>query len=363
VERDTYVFVGPTLPVEAARAILPATYLPPVAQGDVLRLLSKRPAAIGIIDGYFERVPSVWHKELLLALERGVALFGAASMGALRAAELHSFGMVGVGAIFEAYRSGELEDDDEVALVHGPAEDGYRAHSTAMVDLRDLFARAAAAGVISAAIAAELVALAKAQFYAERSLRAVLALGRRAGLDAETLARLQEWSSRQGPSAKARDAQLLLATMAARADVAPQRAAFTVERTVFLEALELEVRGCGADEAAAGGDSPQDGAPSAIDDRALLAILAQRELDRFGRPIGTAERRHAVDEFRRRFALTDVEELDRRLGAVGIDLEAFVARVVDLAAIDRARRIHAFEHARAASEHAALAKLAADHVD
>lgn len=40
----------------------------------------------------------------------------------LRAAELHSFGMEGVGRILESYRDGILTDDDEVALVHGPAD-------------------------------------------------------------------------------------------------------------------------------------------------------------------------------------------------------------------------------------------------
>ena len=42
-------------------------------------------------------------------------------MGALRAAELHPYGIEGVGAhYFEAYRGGEYEDDDEVAVSHAP---------------------------------------------------------------------------------------------------------------------------------------------------------------------------------------------------------------------------------------------------
>jgi len=75
----------------------------------VLRALVDRPRVIGIVDGYFERVPAVWHKEILWAMSRGVHVLGAASMGALRAAELHPFGMVGVGAIFEGFRDGELD--------------------------------------------------------------------------------------------------------------------------------------------------------------------------------------------------------------------------------------------------------------
>src|SRR5512132_542369 len=111
-----YIFTGPTLAPAEARAVLGATYLPPAAQGDVLRAALRRPHAIGIIDGYFERVPAVWHKEILWAMAQGIHVFGSSSMGALRAAELHAFGMIGIGAIFEAYRDGELEDDDEVAV-------------------------------------------------------------------------------------------------------------------------------------------------------------------------------------------------------------------------------------------------------
>ena len=45
---------------------------------------------------------------------------GASSMGALRAAELSQFGMVGIGEVYQAFKLGRLEDDDEVAIVHGP---------------------------------------------------------------------------------------------------------------------------------------------------------------------------------------------------------------------------------------------------
>ena len=43
--------------------------------------------------------------------------------------------MRGVGKIFEAFRDGDLEDDDEVAVVHGPAEFGFREISVAMVNI------------------------------------------------------------------------------------------------------------------------------------------------------------------------------------------------------------------------------------
>lgn len=143
---NIFVFLGPTLPVAEARRILDATYLPPVSMGDVYALMKRQPKVIAIIDGLFQRVPAVWHKEILFALSRGVRVFGSSSMGALRAAELHTFGMEGAGQVFEAYRDGLYEDDDEVAVIHSPEEFGYRQLSEAMVNLRAGLRRAEPAG-------------------------------------------------------------------------------------------------------------------------------------------------------------------------------------------------------------------------
>jgi len=76
----TLVFVGPTLAAAEVAARLPgATVLPPVAVGEILALSRRRGATqIAIIDGYFERMAAVWHKEILIALERGIAVGGAA---------------------------------------------------------------------------------------------------------------------------------------------------------------------------------------------------------------------------------------------------------------------------------------------
>ncbi|HLE83613.1 MAG TPA: TfuA domain-containing protein, partial [Thermoanaerobaculia bacterium] len=137
-----FIFCGPTLTSGEGAAELDAVFLPPAAQGDVYRATLERPWGIGIVDGYFERLPAIWHKEILWALSRGVHVFGSASMGALRAAELAAFGMEGVGAVFEAFRDGELEDDDEVAVLHGPAESDYRGVTDAMVDIRATLAAA-----------------------------------------------------------------------------------------------------------------------------------------------------------------------------------------------------------------------------
>jgi hypothetical protein len=209
----TVVFVGPTLPAAEARARLPgARVLPPVAMGDVLALVrtpALRARRIAIIDGAFEHMAAVWHKEILLALERGIAVWGAASMGALRAAELAAFGMRGVGAVYRDFAAGRLVADDEVAVAHLPAEYGHRATSEALVNLRHGIARAP---MLSARTRAQLVELARARFYRERSWDALIADARAAGLPRRQLDGLAAWPK---PDRKAADARLLLRRLAA----------------------------------------------------------------------------------------------------------------------------------------------------
>lgn len=164
---NVFVFLGPSLCVEDARAILPdATYLPPIQCGDIPRILRLDPGALVIIDGVFERVPAVWHKEILLALSRGIPVVGGGSMGALRAAEMAAFGMHGVGRSFEDYAAGRILDDDEVAIVH--TNDG-EALSDAMVNIRDTTDAAVARGVLSSSSGERVLEAAKAMFYAERT--------------------------------------------------------------------------------------------------------------------------------------------------------------------------------------------------
>ena len=83
---NVFIFTGPTISPAEASAELKAVYLPPAAEGDVYRVALHRPQAIGIIDGYFQSVPTVRHKEILWAMSCGIHVFGSASIGALRAA-------------------------------------------------------------------------------------------------------------------------------------------------------------------------------------------------------------------------------------------------------------------------------------
>lgn len=211
-----YVFLGPSLPVARARQHLDAVYLPPVVQGDVHRAALRRPSLIGIVDGTFERMPSVWHKEILWAMDQGIPVLGASSMGALRAAELDAFGMQGVGRIYEAFRDGVLEDDDEVAIVHATAEDGYRPLSDAMVNLRRLCEDALAAAVIDRRTHDIVVDVAKQRFYPERHVTTALQDAAAAGADRDLLAGLRGFAGRSSFDQKGEDAVALLDELARR---------------------------------------------------------------------------------------------------------------------------------------------------
>jgi hypothetical protein len=176
---NAVIFAGPSLP-PAFRPDDPALeWRTPIKQGEVYQAALARPAIIGITDGYFEVTPTVWHKEILWAMSQGIHVYGSASIGALRAAELHPFGMVGVGRIFEAYRDGILTDDDEVAVLHGPEELGYRTVTEAMVNIRATLDKAVEEGLLDRAFAARLAEIAKDLFYKGRSWDAIVNLAAR----------------------------------------------------------------------------------------------------------------------------------------------------------------------------------------
>jgi len=213
------VFVGPTLHGEDPSTVLDASYRPPAAQGDVVRaVLDEQPRVIGIIDGFFERVPSVWHKEILWAMARGVHVFGAGSIGALRAAELAAFGMEGVGKVYQAFAAGHLEDDDEVAIIHAPGGYQYRPMSEAMVDVRATMSAAEAAGIVSTRSHRTVVHAAKSLFYRDRLYPRILRAALDLGADPTEIQALQAYLPNGRVGQKRADALEMLATIKLRLD-------------------------------------------------------------------------------------------------------------------------------------------------
>lgn len=210
-----YVFLGPSLPLDEARPLLPdAVFLPPIQHGDLLKI---RPAAgdrVLIIDGLFMRTPAVRHREILDLLARGVHVAGSSSMGALRAAELWRFGMRGIGRVFELFRDGIVTGDDEVAVVHAPAEDGYQCLSEPLVNLRINLSDAVAAGRLTRSEADVLLELGRSLPFRVRGPRALERQARKILTD-DSIDRYLAWIAEHPRDAKADDARLLL-SLAAR---------------------------------------------------------------------------------------------------------------------------------------------------
>jgi len=193
---NTRIFCGPTLRgVEIERHLPSASIAGPIALGDVIAALDDGVERIAIVDGFFDQRQPVWHKEILFALHAGVQVLGAASMGALRAVELEHFGMRGIGKIFELYRDGWLERDDEVTVVHAAASEGYRALSDALVNMRFTFRKAARAAIISDEFAEHCAGLSEQLFYAERTYQTVLSVAARDATRSTEAERLRTWLS------------------------------------------------------------------------------------------------------------------------------------------------------------------------
>jgi TfuA protein len=204
----TLVFVGPSLPVSRARAVLPeATYLPPIRRGDLIAALSERPAIIGIIDGQFLQTLAVSPLEIFAAIQGGTTVLGAASMGALRAVEMSRFGMIGVGTIFRWFRDARLVAEDELAVAYDP-ETGS-ALSDALVNMRYALSQAVADRVIHRATRRVLIERARSLYFPERTYLSAMRMAEGCVPSVE-LDRLRVWLGNRPPDLKAEDAVRLL---------------------------------------------------------------------------------------------------------------------------------------------------------
>ncbi|MEW8288246.1 MAG: TfuA domain-containing protein [Candidatus Thiodiazotropha endolucinida] len=166
------IFAGPSL-----GSLRPSSFLHlrgPARRGDLAASLSDNLGSIVLADGFWGNVPAVSHHEILELLDRGIRVYGCSSMGALRAAELHSHGMKGVGSIYERFRSGELSGDDEVAILHAPAELSYTPLTFPLVELRDTVHALQEQGLLSKDAADLIVEISTSKPLRDRTLESVM---------------------------------------------------------------------------------------------------------------------------------------------------------------------------------------------
>ena len=157
----------------------------------------------------------------MLLLQEGIPVWGASGMGALRAAELDVYGMRGVGVVYGMYTSGAVTRDDEVAVLHAPAEAGYRPISEALVSIRAAASRARRNGVLTAGDEDLITGAARNLAFGERTYPAVTQAAVRLGLPAAKAEAFLAYLAAHPCDLKREDAHALLRTIASSQPVPP----------------------------------------------------------------------------------------------------------------------------------------------
>lgn len=229
-----YIFAGPSL-TEVDRQWVDTfgTLLPPVAAEDLLRLEVKPNDRVGIIDGFFHRRPAVRHKEILYLISQQVRVHGAASMGALRAAELAACGMIGHGRIFRDYRDGVIMADDEVAVLHGMEGECWETYTEALVSVRYAIDELVKSEIVPDWLAKKALSSFRQIPFSDRTRENLIEIARQEGFDDELCATLDS-CIHEAPDYKNMDAvELLKAIQLPEKDDLPASSP-APPRTIFL---------------------------------------------------------------------------------------------------------------------------------
>jgi TfuA protein len=207
------VFAGPSL------AQLPAVtrgrieLRPPARRGDLEALIQRdRPGVVVLIDGLFGwslAVTPTECRELLLA---GWTLCGASSIGALRASELWSVGMIGIGEVYAMLRLGHIRADDELAVAYHP--DTHEELGASLVHVRYVLDRIER-HLPSPEVAPRALALARELYWLERSWPRLFARWREHGITDGVIERARAASRDPRCHPKVLDAELAVRTVLA----------------------------------------------------------------------------------------------------------------------------------------------------
>lgn len=185
------IYTGLSLPFDEAKEILDShdnievIYKRPIKRGDLGHDIKENPDIIGIIDGVFHQNSSVGHKEILDVINKGVTVVGSSSMGALRASELDTLGMTGIGYVYTQYATGKVASDDDVAVMLD--SESLQALSEPLINMDYVFTNAVKENVITESQKDELIEIAKSTFYPKRNYAQTL---NNSSLDDETKGQL-----------------------------------------------------------------------------------------------------------------------------------------------------------------------------
>ena len=213
INMKVIIYAGLSLSFDEAKEILDSDenntiiYKRPIKRGDLSQALKENPDIIAIIDGVFHQNSSVGHKEILKVMEKGIKVYGASSMGALRASELDTLGMCGIGYVYEQYATGKVTSDDDVAVMLD--SETLEALSEPLINMDYVFTNAVGENIITQEEKDDLIRIAKATFYPKRNYSQTLA---ESDLDDEKKAELIDFI-RISPDIKKEDAKELINTI------------------------------------------------------------------------------------------------------------------------------------------------------
>lgn len=204
------IYTGLSIPFDEAREILDSNenrdvvYKRPIKRGDLGHDLNENPTIIGIIDGVFHQNSAVGHREILSALNKGIKVFGASSMGALRASELDTLGMTGIGYVYNEYASGNVTSDDDVAVMLD--SESLEPLSEPLINMNYVFKKAFMENIITESEKNELMKISKETYYPKRTYANTLS---KSSLDDDKKSKLADFI-RTTPDMKKEDAKKLL---------------------------------------------------------------------------------------------------------------------------------------------------------
>lgn len=204
-KKKIIIFTGPSLSIEEASQILKADYRGPIKRGDILEVIKDSPEVIGIIDGVFHQQPAVSHREILEAINNGIKVVGGSSMGALRASELDDLGMIGIGYVYQQYKTGAIESDDDVAIILNPQTHEQLSDSLVSIDYN--LKKARAAGILSADELEKILDISKSTFYPNRTYDKIF---RDSNLNDDLIDNLKKFIKEHGCDVKRNDAIAVL---------------------------------------------------------------------------------------------------------------------------------------------------------
>lgn len=168
---------------------------PPAQLGDLIAAAIEKPnSPILLLEGLFGGNLAVTVRECRDTLSTGTTLIGAASLGALRANELWSLGMIGIGEVYLMYRLGKIHADSELAVMYDPRS--WTELTVSTIHLRALLRQLTEEKLLEESMMKELIRKANKVYWVERTWDAIFKAWRSNNISQDILARLK-WLGEQ----------------------------------------------------------------------------------------------------------------------------------------------------------------------